>query len=108
MVTEEKIIAATSWLPFFACVWFPQDVEHYIILSYALSPNRRLLAMAHPFFSNHQWAGKNLLWDIEQDRELVIFELKNDLANEIIFSPDGSRFFAAGGYGIIYIYAIPI
>ena len=37
---------------------------------------------------------------------LAYFRIGGDGANAVLFSPDGARFYAAGGYGVIYVYGV--
>jgi WD40 repeat protein len=64
------------------------------------SPNFRLLFTSVRNFTNQ-------LWDMDSEKVLNLFDLGTDICNDIVFSPDGSRIYAAGGFGVIYVYAIP-
>ena len=57
-----------------------------------LSPNHQTLAISVLDFTNQ-------LWDVEDGRKLTSFDLTYDISNDIVFSHDSSRIFAAGGFG---------
>jgi len=80
-----------------------------IILGVGISPSEQLMALSQYIFHQEDRAYHfhNLVIDIGSRAILSDFPLGGDGANAVIFSPDGARIFASGGYGVIYVYAVP-